>query len=61
MSEEGEGAPLIVDRLSEATPVRGAWVFVRETGEVYVENEGKWAPYVQPPTPNLWSLLEEDT
>lgn len=55
-----EGSPLIVDRLSEVEPIAGGWVFVRETGTVYVESEGVWAPYAKPPPPNLWSLLDED-
>jgi hypothetical protein len=55
-----EGAPLIVDSLSDVEPTAGGWVFVRGTGKVYVEREGEWVAYVKPPTPNLWSILEED-
>lgn len=57
---EADGAPLIVDRLGDVEPTVGGWVFVRETGKVYVESEGVWVVYVDPEAPNLWSLLEED-
>lgn len=56
-----EGAPVVVDRLSELKAYPGGWVWLRETGQVYVEHNGEWVPYVSPAVPNLWSLLEEDT
>ena len=51
---------LIVDRVEDLPAVVGGWVFVRETGELYVEREGEWVRYVKPPTPSLWSMLEDD-
>jgi hypothetical protein len=57
----GKDAPLIVDRLGELPPVPGGWVFVRESAQLYVERDGAWVPYVEPPPSSLWSMLEDDT
>ena len=58
---EGKDEPLIVDELRDLPPAAsGRWVFVRETTQLYVESDGEWVPYVEPPAPNLWSLLEDE-
>jgi hypothetical protein len=60
MSNDAE-APLIVDCLEDLPEVASGWVFVRESGEMFVAREGEWIVYVKPPPPNLWSLLDDDS
>lgn len=56
-----ESTSLIVDRLNDLPEVACGWVFVRESAEMYVEREGRWVVYVKPPTPTLWTLLDDDS
>lgn len=57
---EGKDVPLIVDEVRDLPPVVSGWVFVRETAQLYVECDGAWVLYVEPPAPSLWSMLEDE-